>query len=108
MLNTMVSFIILLIARTARIACADRHTDRQTYKTTTVTLDAHAHRGLTTESVQMNFSGNDVHVYLLVTLRVRHSFILLTLGAHARSDGYIPVVVLCVCMCVCVYVCMYV
>ena len=27
MLNTMVSFVILLIARTARIACADRHTD---------------------------------------------------------------------------------
>ena len=49
-LNTMVSFIILLIAHTARIACADRHThthtDRQTYETTTVTLGAHAHRGL--------------------------------------------------------------
>ena len=29
-LNTMVSFIILLIARTARIACPDRQTDRQT------------------------------------------------------------------------------
>ena len=29
LLNTMVSFIILLIARTARIACADRHTDIQ-------------------------------------------------------------------------------
>ena len=26
----MVSFVILLIARTAKIACADRHTDRQT------------------------------------------------------------------------------
>ena len=41
-LNTMVSFIILLIARTARIACADRHTDRHTHRTTTVTLAAHA------------------------------------------------------------------
>ena len=30
-LNTMVSFVILLIARTARIACADRHTDIQTH-----------------------------------------------------------------------------
>ena len=39
-LNTMVSFIILLITRTARIACPDRH------KTTTVTLAAHARRGL--------------------------------------------------------------
>ena len=43
MLNMMVSFIILLIARTARIACADRHT--HTYKTTTVTVAAHARRG---------------------------------------------------------------
>ena len=30
MLNMLVSFVILLIARTARIACADRHTDRHT------------------------------------------------------------------------------
>ena len=49
-LNTMVSFVILRIARTARIACSDRHTyihtDRQTHETTTVTLSAHAPRGL--------------------------------------------------------------
>ena len=45
-LNTMVSFVILLIARTARIACADRHADRQARATTTVTLAAHARRGL--------------------------------------------------------------
>ena len=44
--NTTVSFITLLIARTARIACADRHTHTHTHKTTTVTLSAHAHRGL--------------------------------------------------------------
>ena len=31
MLNMMVSFIILLIAGTARIACADRQTDTHTY-----------------------------------------------------------------------------
>ena len=54
----MASFVILLIARTARIACSDRHTyihtyihtyrqtDRQTHETTTVTLSAHARRGL--------------------------------------------------------------
>ena len=30
-LNTMVSFVILLIAHTARIACADRHTYRHTH-----------------------------------------------------------------------------
>ena len=29
-LNTMVFFVILLVARTARIACADKQTDRQT------------------------------------------------------------------------------
>ena len=33
-LNTMVSFVKLLIARTARIACVDRHTDRQTDRQT--------------------------------------------------------------------------
>ena len=31
MLNTMASFVILLIARTARIACLDRHTYRHTH-----------------------------------------------------------------------------
>ena len=52
-LNTMASFVVLLIACTARIACSDRHTDRQTHthththETTTVTLSAHARRGLT-------------------------------------------------------------
>ena len=47
MFNTMVSFILLLIACTARIACVtDTQTDIHTYKTTTVTLAAHAHRGL--------------------------------------------------------------
>ena len=45
-LNTMASFVILLIARTARIACSDRHTYIQTHETTTVTLSAHARRGL--------------------------------------------------------------
>ena len=44
-LNTMVSFIILLIARTARIACPDRQTEKQNDKPSTVTL-AHARRGL--------------------------------------------------------------
>ena len=52
----MASFVILLTARTARIACSDRHTYRQTdrqtdththtHGTTTVTLSAHARRGL--------------------------------------------------------------
>ena len=45
-LNTMAPFVILLIARTARIACSDRHTYRHTHETTTVTLSAHARRGL--------------------------------------------------------------
>ena len=46
----MASFVILRTACTARIACSDRHTyihtDRQTHETTTVTLSAHARRGL--------------------------------------------------------------
>ena len=48
----MASFVILLTARTARMACSDRHTyiqtDKQTHthETTTVTLSAHARRGL--------------------------------------------------------------
>ena len=52
-LNTMVSFVILLIVRTTRIACADRQTYIQTYteththETTTVSLAAHACCGLT-------------------------------------------------------------
>ena len=47
-LNTMVSFVILLIVCTARLACADRHTDKHTHETTTVTFAAHARRGLIT------------------------------------------------------------
>ena len=43
----MVSFGILLVARTARIAWrTDRQTDRQNDKPSTVTLAAHARRGL--------------------------------------------------------------
>ena len=47
----MASFVILLIARTAGIACADRHTYMQTHThaTTTVTLSAHVCRGLIKE-----------------------------------------------------------
>ena len=40
-LNTMVSFIILIV-RTARIACPDRQTDRTSY-TPTQSSDVHAH-----------------------------------------------------------------
>ena len=47
-LKTMVSFIILLIARTSRRAYVDRQTDTHTHthETTTVTLAAHACQGL--------------------------------------------------------------
>ena len=46
----MASFVILLIARTARIAWrTDRQTDKQNDKLSTVTLAAHAHRGLISE-----------------------------------------------------------
>ena len=45
-LNTMASSVILLVVRTARIACSDRHTDIHTHETTTVSLSTHAPRGL--------------------------------------------------------------
>ena len=60
-LNTMVSFVIFLIARTARIACADRHTDTHTHETTTVTLTAHARRGLIMQST-VYYTIMDMHV----------------------------------------------
>ena len=44
-LKLLVSLISRLVACSARIV-ADRQTDRQTHRTTTVTLAAHAHRGL--------------------------------------------------------------
>ena len=54
----MASFVILLTARTARIACSDRHTDRQTdrqtHRTTTVTLAAHARRGLISTALSIS------------------------------------------------------
>ena len=54
------TFVILLIARTARIACADRQTDRQTHETTTVTLDAHARRGLTSRRYVSSLFGAEI------------------------------------------------
>ena len=44
-LNLLVSLISRLVARGARIV-VDKQTDRQTHRTTTVTLAAHARRGL--------------------------------------------------------------
>ena len=44
-LNLLVSLIRRLVACSARIV-ADKQTDRQTHRTTTVTLAAHARRGL--------------------------------------------------------------
>ena len=64
MFNTTVSFVTLLIARTARIACADRHTYTHTHKTTTVTLSAHACRGLMTKSKLLSI--------ITVTLITKH------------------------------------
>ena len=59
-LNTLVSFVILLVACTARIACADRQTDRQTDrqndKPSTVTLAANARRGLIIISISFPYN----------------------------------------------------
>jgi len=49
-LNMMVSLVLLVIARTARTACG--LTDRQTHRTTTVTLAVHARQGLIIVIVQ--------------------------------------------------------
>ena len=59
----MASFVILLIARTATIECADRHTYRHTHKTTTVTLAAHTRRGLI--STWQEELGNETKVLVL-------------------------------------------
>ena len=74
----MASFVILLTARTARIACSDRHTyihtyrqiDRQTHRTTTVTLAAHARRGLITDimkSTKVQTLGGNIGTFGLET-----------------------------------------
>ena len=76
-LNTMVSFIILLITRTARIACPDRQTerqnDRQNDKPSTVTLAAHARRGLITDTRGVGISSMRKSIYLLTTTPSSHT-----------------------------------
>ena len=62
MLNTMLLFIMLLIACTTRIARADRYT----YKTTTATLAVHARRGLITAALH-HAPACLTHPLLLVT-----------------------------------------
>ena len=59
--NMTVSFVTLLIARTARITCADRHTHTHTHKTTTVTLSAHVRRGLTSGVGKINNYCEDIY-----------------------------------------------
>ena len=63
--NTIVSFVILLVARTARIACtcADRQTHTQ--DNYTVTLSAHARRGLI-----IGASLSEPHIYRTVVQNV--------------------------------------
>ena len=90
-LSTMVSFIILLIARTARIACPDRQTerqnDRQNDKPSTVTLAAHARRGL----INYYYTAGMVHVTtslgLLVSwLHILHCTVVIALeNLHVTS-----------------------
>ena len=86
--NTMASFVILLIARTARIACADRHT----HKTTTVTLSAHARQRLFNIAANLTFNTMASFVILLIARTARiacadrhtHKTTTVTLSAHAR------------------------
>ena len=67
-LNTIASFVILLIARTARIACSDRHTYKQT-DTTTVTLSAHARRGLM-KALKCKPSAQFAYNYTIIMINV--------------------------------------
>ena len=65
----MVSFVILLVARTARIVWrTDRQRDRQTEndKPSTVTLAAHARRGLIIVSIDSNYNENALFFAIII------------------------------------------
>ena len=89
MLNTMASFVILLIARsdrhtdrhthetTERLSAHARrgliiigHTDNHTHETTTVTLSAHAHRGLIIIGHQLNSFNKYIIQYTVVLVSI--------------------------------------
>ena len=63
----MVSFVILLIARTARIACADRHTHTHTHETTTVIVELPALSIYVTHSGKRYISAQKLKIELLVS-----------------------------------------
>ena len=77
----MVSFIILLIARTARIACPDRQTDR--HKPSTVTLAVHARRGV----ISSKLLADNVCVEAKMTLSDDATGALLTVWANERIQS---------------------
>ena len=64
----MISFIIFLIARTARIACADRQTD---IRDTTVILAAHTHQGLIIRALTIKLTRASTRTRARPTARVR-------------------------------------
>ena len=76
----MASFVILLTARTARIACSDVQTYIQTHETTTVTLSAHARRGLIIVIMFTTLS------YFLILMQ---SFVMLSYIYNATLSDYI-------------------
>ena len=57
-LKLLVSLISRLVACSARIV-GDRQTDRQTHRTTTMTLDAHARRGLMKGTKMLTYGGRE-------------------------------------------------
>ena len=59
-LNLLVSLITRLVACSARIV-ADKQTNKQTHRTTTVTLAAHARRGLMTALTCIQAMSLDTH-----------------------------------------------
>ena len=86
----MVSFVILLVARTARIACADRQTDRQNDKPSTVTLAAHARRGLMKSTKVQTLGGIWRMVYWNIWIEnTLHAYVL---GEHTSMKNELYIV----------------
>ena len=78
-LNLLVSLISRLVARSAKIV-VDKQTNKQTHRTTTVTLAAHARRGLIGASVSEPTQRTRCHdIYITAVPRAALSC------AHARS-----------------------
>ena len=89
-LKLLVSLISRLVARSARIV-ADKQTNKQTHRTTTVTLAAHARRGLISSladnSVGHISSPDSARCRLPASMRGATCLRWVGLGSQASSEG---------------------